>query len=205
MFIESIKYDESKSAFKLTFDDNKTYLVSYEVYEGLKIKKQEEISQETLDKIKREDMFIKAKSIAGNYINYKPRTESEIVTRLYKEYIDQDIIDEVIELYKRNHLIDDERYAKELMGSYVYNKKFSRKKTKYKLIQKGLSSSLIDCLIEDLDPDLELENCKFLIEKKYKKLDLNDYKEKSKVYRYLASNGFDSYTISRALGEIYDW
>ncbi len=204
MFIEHINYDEAKSAFKLTFDNKKIYHVSYEVYEELKLKKHEDLPEDSLKKIEKDDMFIRAKSIAGNFINYKPRTENEIYNRLYKEGMDDSVINKVIDLYKKNHLLDDERYTREIVDSYILNKKFSRKKTKYKLRQKGLSSNLIDRVLDEMDPDLELENCKYLINKKYKDLDLSDYKEKAKVYRYLASNGFDSSTISSALGQIYD-
>lgn len=199
MKIKDIKYDEKKSLFRVNIDEDK-FNISYELYEKLDIKIDKEVSIKEYNIIEKEDIYQSSKKIAENYINYKMRTEKEVYLRLKKFTTNEKAIFDVINYYIKLGLLDDKRYANEYIRSYLTNKNYSKAMVKYKLINKGIDSNIIDNTLLEYDDEIELENAKNIFDKKYDKEDLDDFDKKQKVYRYLSSKGFSYDVIKKVIG-----
>lgn len=131
------------------------------------------------------------------YIVYKKRTESEIRKKFENE--DQDLLDDTIEYFKEQKYINDEDYIKRAVNEFIALKNMSIKEVRYKLIQKGINSNLLDdyiCKNKEAMLEYEISSCKNIILKKSSKMELENIKN------YLYSKGYMSETISIAIDEL---
>ncbi|EHR33905.1 regulatory protein RecX [Helcococcus kunzii] len=200
MQITKISYDEQRSLFNIQLDTDEKFNISYEIYEKFALKTDQILDVELYNILEKENDYQNAKKVAENYLNYKSRTTHELINKLKSVTKNEKSINKVIEYYKRLDILNDKRYAEEFIKVYLTMKNESMTKTKYKLMQKGISAKMIDSILEGYDREIEYENIKIIFEKKYKNKDLSDFKEKQKAFRYLSSRGFQYDAIKRILG-----
>ena len=203
MKIEDIRYNEKKSIFDLTIE-GQSYMVSYELYDELNLKKEMKISDKLYVEILSENNYQIAKRIAENYINYKARTEYETRLKIQSKINDKYAEDKVIEHYKKLNILNDTRYAKDYIEYLLNIKQSSISYIKFKLNSKGIKANIYNPIIDEIGTDIEYENIKILYEKKYKNKTISDYKEKQKVFRYFVGKGFNFDDINKVLGEFYE-
>lgn len=125
------------------------------------------------------------------YVTYQKRTEFEVrrvFLPVFEKYnISKEICDELIEELKEKGYLDDKEFVKRKFGVYMKFKVLSIKEIEYKILQKGISRSLInDYLEENKEKLIEHEYivCKKLYDKKI--VDKSD----DEVKRYLRRKGF---------------
>lgn len=199
MIIEKIKYDEKKSLFTIKLDTKEEFNISYEVYEKYSLKEEQSVDVELYNKLEKENDYQTARRSAENYINYKSRTTQELINKLRTITNNDESIDKIVQYYTKLDLLNDKRYAEEFVRTYLIYKNESKTKTKYKLIQKGINSQVINQILDEYDEDIEFENIKIVYEKKYKNKDLTDFTEKQKAFRYLSSRGFNFDAIKKVI------
>ena len=73
MIIENIKYNEKTSMFDVKIDED-IYIISYEVYEKLSLKKDIELSIDQFNSLIDENEYQVAKKKADRFISYKLRS-----------------------------------------------------------------------------------------------------------------------------------
>ena len=151
-------------------------------------------SKEKLEEMKKIEDF---RSKVLKYIMYKKRTENEIRKKFENE--NQELLDDTIEYFKEQKYINDEEYISRAVNEFIALKNLSIKELKYKLIQKGISSNLLDdyiCKNKEAMLEYEISSCKNIIVKKSKKMESDNIKS------YLYSKGYMSETISIAMDEL---
>lgn len=199
MKITKIKYDDNKNLFQLSIEKEILY-ISYEIYEKYKIKDDIEIDMELYRNLLIENNYQLAKRKIEKFINYKTRTKYEVKKRLYNETKDDEAIEKIIDYYEKLGILDDEKYAQEYINYLLNIKSQSLKYTKNKLVEKGIDKSIYEKYINNYDIEkIEYDNAMNILKKKYKNLDLDNEKNKQKIYRYFASKGFSYNIIKRVL------
>src|SRR5690606_2214906 len=134
-------------------------------------------------------------------LSRKEYSEKEIKDKFIKKEYAPNECEDVIAYLKERKYLSDERFAESYVR-YGLNNKWGLGKIKQKIIyEKGISKEVLNIILEDLDID-ETENIKNIINSKYRKLDLNDPKSKQKVFRGLASKGFQINDVIKAIDEI---
>jgi regulatory protein len=137
--------------------------------------------------------FSKALNYAFLLLRFRPRSESEIRTRLKKRKVPLSIIKEVIDYLKGSNYINDQEFVKIYISSCLakgwgpikVNLKLKEFGVSVKLRKQALgqiedkSQSLIDGLIEQKNNYLRENNP-----------NLEENKIKAKIVRYLAAKGF---------------
>lgn len=156
-----------------------------------------EVDEEKLLSIAKKENLAKCKETALKIIERSYKTEKEMQKRLMEKGFDSDSINIVISFLKEYNFINDNNYTK----MYVKDKMASqgKQKIKYSLIRKGISSDIIDNVIEEIRVDDEEEVAFELAKKKYKSLlrsEKDRYKLWNKLCRYLVGRGYD-YSISK--------
>lgn len=156
-----------------------------------------EVDEEKLLSIAKKENLAKCKETALKIIERSYKTEKEMQKRLMEKGFDSDSINIVISFLKEYNFINDNNYTK----MYVKDKMASqgKQKIKYSLIRKGISSDIIDNVIEEISVDDEKEVAFELAKKKYKSLlrsEKDRYKLWNKLCRYLVGRGYD-YSISK--------
>ena len=152
------------------------------------------MSKEKLEEMKKIEDF---RSRVLKYIVYKKRTESEIRKKFENE--DQDLLDDTIEYFKQQKYINDEDYIRRAVNEFIALKNMSIKEVKYKLVQKGINSNLLDdyiCKNKEAMLEYEISSCKNIILKKSSKMEIENIKN------YLYSKGYMSESISIAMDEL---
>lgn len=138
--------------------------------------------------------YLKKKTL-NRMIRVKNRKTGEYQTK-QKEGYDASLIPLVFERLENHGYVDDERFARLWVENRNVSKGISKKKLKLELQQKGISSSIIEQVLEDGARD-EREELRKVIAKK-----ANRYQDKQKFTQYLVRQGFN---YSDVLEELLDF
>lgn len=95
--------------------------------------------------------FEEAKEKAVKFLVLQLRTEQEVINKLKKLQVDEDIIYEVTTYLKKIKYIDDGAYVDAYLRQSVSIPKYSLYEIRMKLIQKGISKSLVSEKLEEFD------------------------------------------------------
>lgn len=112
--------------------------------------------------------YDKNKTKVLKYVIYKKRSVSEI-KRKFENEIESNVLEDIIEDLKENGYIDDSQYVDRSVREFMALKNMSLKQIKYKLLSKGIDSSIIDDYFSENSDELneyEIKSAKNLIAKK---------------------------------------
>lgn len=140
--------------------------------------------------------FDKAKTKILRYILYKRRTENEVRTK-FKNDIDEEMLEDVIEYLKEAKYIDDDDYIEKTINNFKILKKMSIMELKYKLQAKGLNKDLIEDYIYQNKEELieyEINSAEKIIRRKEQ--------EKPEIVSYLMKKGYKKDNINKAFERI---
>lgn len=159
-------------------------------------------------KTKEPENLKKAYDYAVFLLSLQLRTEGEIISKMKVRGYAEKIIQNTIEQLKENRYLDDQRYAEVYLDNLKKYKTFGYYGIKKKLMEKRLSSSVIEnALSEGLSEEEEVKIAKRFL----KKLKLRSmshkagsafggsYEEKQKAAARLKSKGFRSTAIQHLL------
>lgn len=141
------------------------------------------------------DEFDKQKTKILKYIIFKKRTEYE-VRQKFKNIIDDNLLEYIIEDLKENFYIDDENYIERAVSEFMAINTLSIKQIKYKLYSKGIKSDLIEDYIENHEKELkdyERNNAQKIVQKKINAV------EEEKLRNFLKTKGYKEDSIKSAL------
>lgn len=127
------------------------------------------------------------------YVLYKKRTEFEIKNK-FKNDIDENILQNIIEELKVNNYISDSQYIDRSVNEYIALKNLSLKQIKYKLLSKGIESNLIEeyfSKYSDMLNEYEINSISNIINKK------NDIEEE--IIQSLLKKGFKYDNVNEAI------
>ena len=142
--------------------------------------------------------YDKEKTKVLKYVIYKKRTIREIKTK-FKQVIDENMLEDIIEELKENGYISDENYIKRAVSEYMALKNLSIKEIKYKLISKGISNSMVEEYVsenlEELE-EYEQKSADNIVLKKIVNMD------ETEIKGYLLKKGYREESIKNAMQKI---
>ena len=140
-------------------------------------------------------------------ISLKDRTKKELQLKLKEKYQNKAAVLRATEKLEELGYLNDLNYAM----SYIESKTYGKNRVSYNLFQKGIDKDIVEKAYlaleeerEENDEDVKLEK---LIEKKGKKVNVNNerdekkIKEEQKLIQYLARQGFSLDKIFKKLKE----
>lgn len=167
-------------------------LRQYQIHTG------EEISEETITRIKNEVLIKRAKLRSMHLLNAMPRTEHQLREKLVQNEYPADVIDAAVAYVKSFGYINDEAYIR----NFIISKRGSKSKREIVMLlgQKGLRGECVDNIIEEMyAEESELSTIKEIMRKKRWNPSEMEEKEKQKMFGYLMRKGFSYEEIRRAL------
>lgn len=184
--------------------DEKFFMAIYkELVFTFNLKKGDNIEEDHLRKILKDEMFLKGKNKALNILSKASQSEKKIREKLIPDF-EEDVIDEVIEFLKKYNFINDNELASKIVNTNVNLNKYGKNKIKQNLYNKGIEKSAIDEAISEIDQEAEFENALHLAEKRYARVKNEDPKKAySKVANHLAYKGFSYDIIKSVLNKIF--
>ena len=163
----------------------------------------EEIPEETVETIRRDVVFKRAKLRAMHLLEDMDRTEAALREKLRQGCYTQEMIDRAVDYVKSFGYLDDARYAENFVRSRQGAK--SRKEIRAALMQKGVSAELAEQAFESCYEDGgEEEAVRSIFRKKRFDPMTAEESEKQRIYGYLARKGFKYETIRQVIQNYED-
>lgn len=169
-----------------------------------KLKENEDLTKEKYIKILNELLLKKAKDKALKYLSYKMRSEKQVREKLEQGEFPKIIIDKVIQILKKYNYINDEEFAKAFIKDKLNIKGYGFFKISYELKKYGIQEDIFVKYFQDESFVNENKKAIELLNKKIKNIYDIDYKQKQKLYSYLARRGFSYDIINSALNSILE-
>ena len=143
---------------------------------------------------------LEAKRKAESYCAYQERAQQEVRDKLYEWGLHQEAVENIIVQLIEENFLNEERFAKAYALGKFRMKGWGKIKIKQHLKLKNVSEPLIRLALKTIDID---EYNKKIEETINKKTELTkkpiSIAEKSKIYRYLQSKGFENEIILEKL------
>lgn len=200
MIITKIEPQKNDKRINIYIDGNFAFGLMKEIQYKYSLKEGMEIEQSFIETVLLEEEQLKANNTALDYLNYRKRTEKEIIDKLSEKGFEENIINNTLDYLKKYKFVDDLDYASSFVQDKVNLSKHGPYKIRYDLYRKGVSQEIIEEVLEEDDEyprALELAKKKIV---SYK----ND--DRNKIYRklggYLQRRGYSYDCVSRVLKEL---
>ena len=145
----------------------------------------------------------KALSRMMNICAKKEYCTFDIKQKLYKLNLPSEAIDRVIIELINKKFIDNARYTRSFISDKSRFSKWGLRKIKYSLKLKQIPDSVIDEVLEELEPNQFTKDLQPIIEQKMKSVKGNtEYEKRAKVIRFALGRGFEMNDIIKCLDKI---
>lgn len=210
MIITSIERQKNnENRYSIFIDGKFSFGLSGEDVLFYKLAEGGEIDEKTLDFLKNEIEFTKARDCAVRHIGCRMRSEREVACKLRSGGYDEGTIEKIITLLKGHDYLNDIKFCLAYINEKTKLNGFGKIRITYDLQQRGVSKDDINnayLLFEQgLEkeqnvslPEMELEQASKALRKKYGG-NITEPKEKKQAYDFLARRGFSNDTICKCL------
>jgi regulatory protein len=137
---------------------------------------------------------------ALRYLGYRPRSEAEVRSHLRQRGYAAAAIEHSVQRLRQLNYLNDSNFARSWAASKVTGSGYGPKRIEQELRAKGILPELIREVISDIfGADEETRNAKCLLERRYKKSDLDDPKQQRRAVAFLLRRGYSSKVIYNIL------
>ena len=187
----------TKGRAKICLDNGADFVLYKKEYESYGLEEGAELSELQYEEIKREILIPRCKKRALHLLEKQDRSEKNLRDKLKEGGYSSDLIDIAIDYINEYGYLDDARMAASHIRFYQDSR--SKARIKQDLIGKGISSDVIERVLEEEYTGDEQMLIEKLLDKKGYDKENATYEQRAKMYRFLAGRGFSSDSISRAL------
>ena len=136
------KRDETR--YNIFIDGEYAFALPMQDILYFKLKEGCETTEETVEYIRRNLIYIKAQDTALHYIGYKMRTEQEIYRKLQEKEYTEDVIAEVMEFLRKYGYVDDREYCEKYIRERLRLRPKSGYALRMELRQRGVAEKTIE-------------------------------------------------------------
>lgn len=159
-------------------------------------KKRKPIYDETLGEPPTEDQIVamtkQAKNVANWWLEQSQKSRKEIFDKIKNKDITDDVANQVLDDYEERGYIDDRKFAESFIYSKTTYEKLGKQAIKYKLIQKGVASHIIEETLAEVEDEALEENARLLAERKLKStVKYEPYKRVQNIAAHLMRKGYN--------------
>lgn len=129
--------------------------------------------------------------------SHSEQCREDIRKKLVKAGLTSIQTDDILKKLEDNNFISNKRFARAFANDKVKFSGWGRYKIRMALYQKRISDTIIREALENLDEEEYLAAAERAATAKAKNLDLSERNDLVKLYRHLASRGFESYIASK--------
>lgn len=201
MKITSIEKQKKEGRYNIYLDGEFAFGAYRETVFNFGLRVNDELDEGRVREIREYDEIGYGKKTAYRFLNYKPRSESEIRKKLKEKKLSPSSIEKVIASLKDLNFLNDEQYAGMYLEEKLRNKPQGKRMISMKLAEKGISKNIIEKTIgEKYSEETETKKALIVLNKYKKKVKAKTQAEKKqKCFRYLLSKGFEYDIISSVM------
>lgn len=205
--IKSIKSKNEITAI-ITLEDENVYFISKDIVYNNGLRKGDEITNEFIDELIRENQKYFIKERAYRYLSRRMHSYYELKIKLLQKNYDKKLIEEVLNELKENKLINDKEFAGLYIDERLRKKKIGIVKIRAELMKKGINRQIIDELLNGFENNDEMRENIFLITQKkinqLKSRNLDNKQIKQKLFSFLMNKGYDFDLIKETINKIFN-
>lgn len=155
-------------------------------------------------KSERKYSLLEAKARLEALCAYQERCSFELIKKMNQWSIDREDQDRLLAELISSNFLSEERFAEAFTSGKIRIKRWGRIKIRTELKLRMISNYSIDKALKEIDPDEYWQNLLHLATRKWEMTarEKDDYNRKAKVYRFLASKGYETDLIKDAVDEI---
>lgn len=151
----------------------------------------------------REQIITEAYSKMAQLCSRSEQCSVDIRKKMVAYEIMDELVEEIIAKLKTEKFLDDERYVKAYVSDKFRLNKWGKIKIRHYLKAKGLSDSLIETGLKEIDDDQYKKVLIAIIKEKSRKVKTtNKYEKTGQIIRFAQSRGFEPEIIHRYLNEV---
>lgn len=193
MYITGLKRE--KKRLTAVFVDGELWnRLDSEVLEQRAIKTGMQVDETFLTELKFESDYKRAKDRAMYLISFRDYSEKELSSKLRRDY-GVAVAEKAVARMQNLGLINDLNFAQKYARELLFNKHFSKRRTEFELLQKGIDKDTVCDILAGLEYDA-VEQIRFLVDKKYR-LAYFDEKVKKRAIAFLQRYGYNWDDIKR--------
>ena len=137
-------------------------------------------------------------------LSFKPRSVEELRGRLKLKKYSEAVIVPVIESFRKQGLLNDEKFAKLYANSRVYTRPTGKRQLEADLKKKGLSKELVADTLAGLKDYDEKKTAKEFVFSRFQKMTgVTKEKKKARLFGFLKRRGFESNVIFDVLEDLF--
>ena len=129
------------------------YAFGLAAIEAAKLRRDQVLSDEDIERLKKRDSFEKAHDRALHFLSYRPRSEAEVRRYLQGKAVSPAVEEEVVERLTRAKLLDDLAFARYWVENRERFKPRGLRMLRYELRQKGVDAKIIAQSLADLNEE----------------------------------------------------
>ena len=145
------KIEKKKRLYLLEMDDSEKLYITEDTIVRFMLSKGMKITEQELKEIQDYAQFSYGKNLALYHLSFKQRTAKEVKDYLTQHDIQPEIISQVLDNLKKDHWINDRKYANSFIQSNLLTSDKGAFVLKQKLSQKGISSTIIEEELSQFD------------------------------------------------------
>jgi len=189
--ITDIKPQKNKKRFNIYLDGRFAFGLSVEARLKARLKIDQEISEEKVDELIKEDEFIKFYDRALNFLSYRPRSEKELQDWFKKKKIGNKTQKLIEKKLRRFNYLDDREFTRWWIEQRMTFRPFGKRRLDLELRQKGINQEMIEEELGKLEDDKLIELAEELAKKRMKTLkNLPYFETREKLLAFLSRRGF---------------
>lgn len=135
---------------------------------------------------------------AAAYCAYQERSEWDVRARLKKWELSDEESEKIIEQLRSDKFFDDTRFAAAFARGKFRMNKWGRYKIVQGLSSHGISHELAHQAVDSLQPAEYQDTLMIVLKRKVRKAEMDNFKEKARVFQYLTGRGFEMEYIQEA-------
>jgi regulatory protein len=205
MKISQIKKQKKHNLYDVYIDGKPEFTISSKARKKFQPEVGQELNPEELERLKSDIEKFKFEEALLNFLQYRMRSEKEVIFRLKGKHCPEDVISDLLAKYKRLGYIDDQAFAETYLLDLISRHPQGKSMLVQKLKEKGISRETIEQLsAKYLTKETELELAiRLLSHNKWKFDNLAPKEREKKVYAFIARKGFSFYIAKGALENVY--
>ena len=187
----------TKGRAKICLAGGADFVLYKKEYESYGIEEGTDLPEDKYQEIITEIIIPRCKKRALHLLEKQDRSEKNLRDKLREGGYSEDVVDIAIDYINEYGYLDDARMAASHIRFYQDSR--SKQRLKQDLIGKGISSDVIDRVLEEEYTGDESALIERLLEKKHYDKDNATYEDRAKIYRFLMGRGFSSDAINRVI------
>jgi regulatory protein len=211
MKIDRVSRKDEKNV-SVYFDNGERLILSEDTFYGSGLRKDDEISEDRFSFFIEQNLLYHIKQRALSFLARRFHSERELLIKLKQKSYEEKLIKIVLNELKEKSFIDDQVFTNHFIEEKLKKKRWGKNKIRAALFSKGVSSSIIDDVLQSFDSEEDQNEAALaLAKKKFENLKLRETdskKLKQKIISFLLSRGFDyevsAGAVNKITGQDYD-